>query len=134
MGMTIIMVKKYLTSTPKKHGSQSMESTSIEEIEMDEMGRFKCLRRRNNSSDERENYSIYNSYNSLDGSWRLDRINGENRSLNDTDIRRALIDSRFHHDEESARNCCYNSSNFTQEDTSERINSLDENPHLTDTQ
>merc|ERR1712030_172382 len=125
MGMTIIMVKKYLTSTPKKHGSQSMESTSIEEIEMDEMGRFKCLRRRNNSSDERENYSIYNSYNSLDGSWRLDRINGENRSLDDTDIRRALIDSRFHQDEESARNCCYNSSNFTQENSSERVHDLE---------
>merc|ERR1712030_123682 len=117
--LAILALRKFLTSTPKKSGSQSPESTSVEEIEMDEMGRFKCLRTRNNSSDEREHYSIYNSYNSLDGSWRLDRANGENRSLNDTDIRRALIDSRFHNDEESAKNCCYSSSNFTQEDTSE---------------
>merc|ERR1711984_40831 len=61
----------------------------------------------------------YNSYNSLDESWRLDRVTGGNRSLNDTDVRRALIDSRFHNDEVSAKNCCYSSSNFTQEDTSE---------------
>merc|ERR1711984_28516 len=94
----------------------------------DEMGRFRCLRTRNNSSDEREHYSIYNSYNSLDGSWRLDRANGENRSLNDTDIRRALIDSRFHHNEESAKNCCYNTSNFTQENHSERTQDLETNP------
>merc|ERR1712030_209438 len=100
----------------------------------DEMGRFRCLRTRNNSSDEREHYSIYNSYNSLDGSWRLDRANGENRSLNDTDIRRALIDSRFHHDEESEKNCCYNSSNFTQENTSERINNLEEDLHSAEAQ
>merc|ERR1711984_24008 len=99
----------------------------------DEMGRFRCLRTRNNSSDEREHYSIYNSYNSLDGSWRLDRANGENRSLNDTDIRRALIDSRFHHNEESAKNCCYNSSNFTQENNSETQNSGEENQQIAET-
>ena len=39
--------------------------------------------------------------------------------MNDTDIRRALIDSRFHNDEESANNCCYSTSNFAQEDNSE---------------
>merc|ERR1712015_168593 len=131
--IAIIAVKKYATSTPKKPGSQSPESISVEEIEMDEMGRFRCLRPRNNSSDDREHYSIYNSYNSLDGSWRLDRANGENRSLNDTDIRRALIDSRFHHDKESARNCCYNSSNFTQENDSEMQNSGEENQQITGT-
>merc|ERR1712030_210674 len=97
----------------------SPESISVEEIEMDEMGRFRCLRPRNDSSDDREQYSIYNSYNSLDESWRLDRANGGNRSLNDTDVRRALIDSRFHNNEVSAKNCCYSSSNFTQEETSE---------------
>ena len=131
--LAILAIKKYLTSTPKKPGSQSPESMSVEEIEMDEMGRFKCLRTRNNSSDEREHYSIYNSYNSLDGSWRLDRANGENRSLNDTDIRRALIDSRFHNDEGSAKNCCYSSSNFTQEETSEMEVSRNSNQQCTNT-
>merc|ERR1712074_262436 len=94
------------------------------------MGRF---RGREDSSNEREKYSIYNSYNSLDGSWRLDRINGENRSLNETDVRRALIDSRFHHDEESARNCCYNSSNFTQENNSEMQNIGEGNQQIAET-
>merc|ERR1712030_32766 len=82
--ITILAIKKYLTSTPKKAGSQSLESTSIEEIEMDEMGRFRCLRGREDSSNEREKYSIYSS-------WRLDRINGDNRSLNETDVRKASI-------------------------------------------
>ena len=30
--------------------------------------------------------------------------------MNKTEIRKALIDSRFHHDETSALECCYNSS------------------------
>merc|ERR1712030_53412 len=38
--LAIPAIKKYLTSTPKKPGSQSPESMSVEEIEMDEMGRF----------------------------------------------------------------------------------------------
>ena len=125
--IAIIAIKKYLTSTPKNSRSQSPEST-VEEIEMDEMGRFRCLRRQGDSSEEREKYSIYNSYNSLDSSWRLDRINGENRSLNETDVRRALIDSKFHQDEESARNCCYSTSNFTQENHSERTHDLEAGP------
>ena len=49
-------------------------------------------------------------------------------------MRRALIDSRFHQDEESARNCCYNSSNFTRENTSDELHYLDEDPHSADTQ
>ena len=46
---------------------------------MDEMGPYKCLRRKNETSNSREKYSIFNSYNSMDGSWRLDRENGGNR-------------------------------------------------------
>merc|ERR1712030_120823 len=75
----------------------------------------------------------YNSYNSLDESWRLDRVNGGNRSLNDTDVRRALIDSRFHNDEVSAKNCCYSSSNFTQEETSEMETKRSSNQQCTNT-
>ena len=77
---------------------------------MEEMGQFKCLRRQNETTRERENYTIFRSSNSMDESWHLDRNNGGNRSLNETDIRRAMIDSRFHHDEASAIGCCYNSS------------------------
>ena len=55
----------------------------------------------------------------MDGSWRLDRKNGGNRSLNETDIRKAMIDSRFHHDDDSAKGCCYNSSNFIKENSDE---------------
>jgi len=65
----------------------------------------------------------------LDGSWRLDRKNGENRSLNNTDIRRALIDSRYHQDEESAIACCYDSSLFNKETSEEK--SLDTTQELT---
>ena len=85
------------------------------------MGPYKCLRRKNETSNSREKYSIFNSYNSMDGSWHLDRRNGGNRSLNETDIRKAMIDSRFHQDEESAKGCCYNSTNFIKESSSERI-------------
>ena len=74
------------------------------------MGLFRCLRRYGDSSQEREHYSIFNSYNSIDSSWRLDRANGENRSLDDSEVRRALADSRFHRDERSAIGCCYNTS------------------------
>ena len=115
--ITIVTAKKFKTSTPRNSRSQS--PNSAEEIEMDEMGPYKCLRRQNESSNDRENYSIFNSYNSLDGSWRLDRKNGGNRSLNETDIRRAMIDSRFHQDEESAKGCCYNSSELPTADSSQ---------------
>ena len=90
----LIAAKKYKTSTPNNSRPQSPNLSMIEEIEMEEMGPFKCLRSRNDTSDEREKYSIYNSYNSLDSSWRLDRNNGGNRSLNDTDVRKALINSK----------------------------------------
>ena len=115
----IIAAKKYKTSTPNNSRPQSPDLSMIEEIEMEEMGPFKCLRSRNDTSDEREKFSIYNSYNSLDSSWRLDRNNGGNRSLNDTDVRKALINSRVHQDEESAIACCYDPSFFKQEKTSE---------------
>ena len=49
----------------------------------------------------------------MDGSWRLDRENGGNRSLNETDIRKAMIDSRFHRDAISAIGCCYNESELS---------------------
>ena len=101
----------YKTSTPANSRPPSPNMS----IEMEEMGPYKCLRPRNESSEEREDYSIYNSYNSLDGSWRLDRKNGENRSLNNTDVRRALIDSRYHQDEESAIACCYDPALFNKE-------------------
>ena len=64
----------------------------------------------------------------MDSSWRLDRKNGGNRSLNETDIRKAMIDSRFHQDEESAKGCCYNSSNFIQEENTEEIYGSE--PHI----
>merc|ERR1712030_629 len=89
---------------------------------------YKCLRKRNETSEEREDYSIYNSYNSLDGSWRLDRKNGENRSLNNTDIRRALIDSRYHQDEESAIACCYDPSLFNKETSEEKSLDITQEP------
>ena len=117
--LIIIGVKRFKTSTPNNSRPQSPNLSMIDGIEMKEMGPFKCLRSRNDTSGEREKYSIYNSYNSLDGSWRLDRNNGGNRSLNDTDVRKALVDSRFHQDEESAIACCYDPSFFKQETSEE---------------
>ena len=127
--LVLIAAKKYKTSTPNNSRPQSPNLSMIDEIEMEEMGPFKCLRSRNDTSDEREKYSIYNSYNSLDSSWRLDRETGGNRSLNETDVRKALIDSRVHQDEASAKACCYDLSNFKQENTSEE-NILDSTKEL----
>jgi len=121
----LIFIVLYKTSTPNNSRTQSPNMS----IEMEEMGPYKCLRTRNETSEEREDFSIYNSYNSLDGSWRLDRKNGENRSLNTTDIRRALIDSRYHQDEESAIACCYDPSFFNKETSDEK--SLDTTQELT---
>merc|ERR1712030_153447 len=114
--LAIIAVKKFKKSTPRNSRSQSPNSSTMEEL-----GPYKCLRRNNETSDSREKYLIFRSYNSMDGSWRLDRKNGGNRSLNETDIRKAMIGSRFHHDDESAKGCCYNSSNFIQEKSTEEI-------------
>ena len=123
--IVIIFIILYKTSTPNNSRPPSPNTS----IEMEEMGPFKCLRTRNDTSEEREEYSIYNSYNSMDASWRLDRNNGENRSLNNTDVRRALIDSRFHQDEESAIACCYDPSFFKKETSDEK--SLDSTQELT---
>ena len=102
------MAKKCKTSTPIC--SRAPSPSPPEELELEEMGLFRCLRRHGEPSQEREKYSIFNSYNSLDASWHLDRANGENRSLDETDVRRALVDSRFHRDGRSAIGCCYNTS------------------------
>lgn len=74
----------------------------------------------------------------MDESWHLDRKHGGNRSLNETDIRKALIDSRFHRNEESAKECCYNSSEFSRTETckgtkSDRIYGPDPHIDLLDT-
>ena len=67
--LAIIAVKTFKTSTPRNSRSQSPNSSTMEEIEMEELGPYRCLRRNNETSDSRENYSIFRSYNSMDGSW-----------------------------------------------------------------
>ena len=115
IGITIatMVFRKYKTSTQNNSWPASingLDSNTDPTEHSEPHGPFRCKRRANETSEEREDYKIFNSYKSMDSSWRLDRKNGDNWSLDESEVRKAKVDSRIHRDTISALGCCYEES------------------------